>query len=83
MTAADTRRSITASSGGPLVGCAKVEESDEVLLITQNGMVIRTPVEALREMGRATQGVRLINLKAGDTVSAVEIIPSDGEGGLL
>jgi DNA gyrase subunit A len=67
---------------GPLVGCAKVLEGDEVLVITQNGMVIRTPSDSLREMGRATQGVRLINLKPGDTVSAIEVISGEQDDAL-
>jgi DNA gyrase subunit A len=68
---------------GPLVGCAKVVDGDELLIITEGGMIIRTEANQLREMGRATQGVRLINLKDGDKVVAIEVINSESGETLL
>ena len=67
---------------GPLVAAAKVTDFDELMIITENGMIIRTKVGQISSLGRATQGVRLINLNGKDTVSAVEVIPmEEGDGG--
>jgi DNA gyrase subunit A len=51
---------------GPVVAALEVVPEDEVMLITRGGMIIRTPVEGISEIGRNTQGVRLINLEEGD-----------------
>jgi DNA gyrase subunit A len=56
---------------GPVVGIKSVSDADQLLLITQSGMLIRIKVRDIRETGRAAQGVRLINLDAGDRVVAV------------
>jgi DNA gyrase subunit A len=48
-----------------------VQEGDEVLLITQQGMIIRMQTNDLRAIGRATQGVRLIDIEADDKVVSV------------
>jgi len=44
---------------------------------TKKGIVIRTPITNIRIMGRATQGVRIINLKEGDKVSDLTTVPTD------
>ena len=49
-----------------------VEESDRLLISTTNGIVIRQPVSEIRRIGRATEGVRLIRLEAGDQVATIE-----------
>ena len=59
---------IDESSRGVLVGAIVVNESDEILAITSSGSVIRTDVEQVRETGRDTMGVRLVNLDGGITV---------------
>ena len=59
---------IDESSRGVLVGAIVVNESDEILAITSSGSVIRTNVEQVRETGRDTMGVRLVNLDDGITV---------------
>ena len=59
---------IDESSRGVLVGAIVVNESDEILAITSSGSVIRTDVEQVRETGRDTMGVRLVNLDDGITV---------------
>ena len=59
---------IDESSRGILVGAIVVNESDEILAITSSGSVIRTDVEQVRETGRDTMGVRLVNLDDGITV---------------
>ncbi|MDP7321946.1 MAG: DNA gyrase subunit A [Bacteriovoracaceae bacterium] len=57
-----------------------VEESDDLMIITNNGQVIRTKISGISLLGRNTQGVRLINLKEGESVVAVEkIADSDDE----
>jgi DNA gyrase subunit A len=64
---------------GPVVGAAKVEDDDELLIITGAGMIIRTEVKDINVLGRATQGVKLINLRENDTVGAIEVIPGEPE----
>jgi DNA gyrase subunit A len=59
---------IDENSRGVLVGAIVVSESDEILAITSSGSVIRTDVEQVRETGRDTMGVRLVNLDDGITV---------------
>src|SRR5690606_4746140 len=50
----------TSARNGPLVAARLVSERDEIILITSGGVLIRTRVQEIREMGRNTQGVRLI-----------------------
>jgi DNA gyrase subunit A len=61
----------TSDRNGQVVGIAYVQENDEVLLITQQGMIIRMPTNDVRAIGRATQGVRLIEVEEGDRVVSV------------
>ncbi|MFQ6133361.1 MAG: DNA gyrase subunit A [Armatimonadota bacterium] len=56
---------------GPLVGVQVVEEEDEVMALSSEGVLIRMPVEGIRQTGRATQGVKLVSLPAKATVRAV------------
>jgi DNA gyrase subunit A len=56
---------------GPVAGIKSVTDADQLLLITQSGMLIRIKVKDIRETGRAAQGVRLIHLEEGDRVVAV------------
>jgi DNA gyrase subunit A len=57
---------------GMLVAATLVKESDEIMLITTGGVLIRTRVSEIREMSRATQGVRLINLDEGEKLCGLE-----------
>jgi DNA gyrase subunit A len=57
---------------GQVVGAALVRDDDEVMLISTGGVLIRTPVRSIREMGRSTQGVRLINLGEGEKLAGLE-----------
>ncbi|WP_018606365.1 DNA gyrase subunit A [Uliginosibacterium gangwonense] len=67
---------------GKLVGAVLVDPTDQVMLISDNGVLIRTPVADIRELGRSTQGVTLINLDAGSKLSSiVKIIDSEDENG--
>ncbi|HHU93596.1 MAG TPA: DNA gyrase subunit A [Alcaligenaceae bacterium] len=56
---------------GSLVGAVLVDESDEIMLITNAGVLVRTRVEEIREMGRATQGVTLISVDDNTQLSGV------------
>src|SRR6185295_14592891 len=56
---------------GPVVGIKSVTDADQLLLITQSGMLIRIKVKDIRETGRAAQGVRLIQVEGEDRVVAV------------
>jgi DNA gyrase subunit A len=70
---------------GPLVGVKEVVEQDELMIVTTGGIIIRFPVKGVRIMGRATQGVRLINLEEGHRVGDVARVVlenGDQEAGL-
>ena len=62
---------------GPVVGVSSVTESDHLLLITEQGILIRIAVSDVRETGRATMGVKLIDLAEGDRVVAVAKLAAD------
>ena len=67
------------AKNGVVVGAKSVSEDDEVMSVTQKGMTVRCPVKDIRKTGRATQGVRLINLDKGDVVSCVTKIAAKEE----
>jgi DNA gyrase subunit A len=60
---------------GPVVNIAQVHEDEEVLVITEQGKILRTPGNDIRTAGRATQGVRLMDLEGGDRVVSVALVP--------
>ena len=64
---------------GNLVAMLEVKDSDDLIIITSNGIVNRQHVEDIRVMGRATSGVRLIRLEEGDRVSAVARVPKEDD----
>lgn len=65
---------------GNLLAMKEVNDNDELVIITNKGMVIRQGIKQLRTMGRATQGVRLISLKEGDTIADIaRVVPEDEE----
>lgn len=68
--------SITDKTGG-LVAIKSVSDTDDLMIINKSGIAIRMSVEDLRVMGRATQGVRLINLKDKDSIAAVAKVMKD------
>ncbi|MEY8019993.1 DNA gyrase subunit A [Muriicola sp. SD30] len=68
--------SITDKTGG-LVAIKNVCDSDDLMIINKSGIAIRMSVDDLRTMGRATQGVRLINLKDNDSIAAVAKVMKD------
>lgn len=76
---------------GNLIAIKCVTDEDDLMIINKSGIVIRLAVKDLRVMGRATQGVRLINLRNGDSIAAVtrvehnedEIDQIDEEGNII
>ncbi|MCM4157387.1 DNA gyrase subunit A [Gramella sp. AN32] len=62
---------------GQLVAIKNVSDDDDLMIINKSGIVIRMAVEDLRVMGRATQGVKLINLKGNDAIAAVAKVLHD------
>ena len=70
----------TSERNGRVVAATLVHESDEIMLITTGGVLIRTRVSEIRSMGRATQGVTLIALDAGTTLSGLQrVVETDAE----
>jgi len=67
----------TTQRNGQVVGLKTVTDEDELMMITVNGMMLRTPIAGVRVIGRATQGVRLIRPQQGDKVVAVARIAKD------
>jgi len=68
----------TSDRNGPVVGIAQVTSDDEVMLITDGGKVLRARVDGISTMGRATQGVRVMNLNPGEQlVSMARLAESD------
>ncbi|MGB0773401.1 MAG: DNA gyrase subunit A [Flavobacteriaceae bacterium] len=70
--------SITEKTGS-LVSIKNVSDSDDLMIINKSGIAIRMEVESLRVMGRATQGVRLINLRENDSIAAVAKVLKDDD----
>jgi DNA gyrase subunit A len=72
----------TNERNGKVVAATLVRPDDEIMLITTGGVLIRTRVAEIREMGRATQGVTLIALDEGTRLSGLQrIVESDAENG--
>ena len=69
----------TSERNGRLVAACLVEENAEIMLISTNGVLIRTRVSDIRELGRATQGVTLINLDEGSVLAGVELVAESDE----
>ncbi|GFR80792.1 DNA gyrase subunit A [Elysia marginata] len=70
--------SITPKTGN-LVAVKNVSDTDDLMIINKSGLTIRVPVESLRMMGRATQGVKLINIKENDSIAAVAKVMKEDE----
>ncbi len=62
---------------GSLIALIDVDDSDDLMITNQSGVMIRMPVRDLRVMGRNTQGVKLINLKGNDRISSIMKVPAD------
>ena len=68
---------------GPLISILNVTDDDDLMIINRSGITIRTGVEELRVMGRATQGVRLITLRGDDQIASVCRVPKSDDEDLL
>jgi DNA gyrase subunit A len=64
---------------GKLISINSVTDADDLMIINKSGLTIRMAVEDLRVMGRATQGVKLINIKGNDSIAAVTKVMKDDE----
>src|SRR5262249_306263 len=75
----------TSERNGKVVGAVLADDNDEVMLISTGGVLIRTSVAQIREMGRSTQGVTLIALGEGEKLAGLERIEGrdlgNGTGG--
>ena len=65
---------------GPLVASFPVEKSDQIMLVTNAGKLIRVPIDDVRIAGRNTQGVRIFKTEESEKVVSVERVPEDGNG---
>ena len=64
---------------GPLVAHKIVNNDSDLMIITESGMLIRLPIEQISQLGRVTQGVKLINLRENQFVSTVSVVSKDEE----
>jgi DNA gyrase subunit A len=64
---------------GVVVGIAQVHDNEELLVITQQGKILRTPANEIRTIGRATQGVRVMDLDGEDIVVSVALVEKEEE----
>ena len=65
---------ITSDRNGKVVACKSVDESQDIMLISKNGITIRTPASGISVIGRNTQGVRLMSFKGADKVVACTLV---------
>jgi DNA gyrase subunit A len=68
---------------GNLVAIKNVTESDDLMIINRSGLIIRMTVSNIRVAGRATQGVKLINIKDGDAIAAVSAVANAEDGDII
>ena len=64
---------------GPITAFKTVDNTKDLIIITNEGIIIRLAVDKISEMSRVTQGVRLINLREGQKVSSISIVDADNE----
>jgi DNA gyrase subunit A len=64
---------------GQLISIKSVNDASDLMIITQSGLTIRMSISSLRILGRTAQGVRLINLKEGDQIASITIVPAAEE----
>lgn len=64
---------------GKLIAIKNVTENDDLMIIEKSGLTIRMAVSDIRVAGRATQGVKLINIKNGDSIAAISTVEKNGE----
>ncbi len=64
---------------GKLIAIKNVTENDDLMIIEKSGLTIRMAVSDIRVAGRATQGVKLINIKSGDSIAAISTVEKNGD----
>ena len=64
---------------GALVAIKNVSDDDDLMIINRSGMTIRMPVSTIRVAGRATQGVKLVSIREGDSIAAVSVVAHSDE----
>jgi len=69
----------TEGRNGPVVAVRSVKEGDEMMLISRDGMIVRSPAADVSRIGRNTMGVRVMQLREGDSVMSVAMV-ADGDG---
>ena len=62
---------------GKIIGFKSITNDKDLIIITNNGIIIRIPIDSVSEMGRVTQGVKLINIKNDNTVASISIIEKE------
>ena len=67
---------------GPIVAMRCIKEADDILLMSENGVIIRTQLDEIRETGRSTQGVTVMNLTDGDTVVGLALMDVEEEAAM-
>jgi len=70
----------TTTKTGRVVAILSVREDSDLMIVSQNGKIIRIESSTIRQAGRSTQGVRLVNLDEGDKVAAASLIPDSEPG---
>ena len=76
-----TAHGLGGRAGNRLAAAFPVEDSDELLMVTSGGQMIRTPVGQVRVVGRSSQGVTIFRTADGEKVVSVERLPDSGNGG--
>ncbi|MEK6963332.1 MAG: DNA gyrase subunit A [Nanoarchaeota archaeon] len=71
------RNILCTDKNGKVVSVGTVEESDEIIIVSKNGIIIRVPVNSISVIGRNTQGVRIMKMHEGDSVKAVAKIMTE------
>ena len=70
----------TTARNGPVIGLCRVDDDDELLMMTARGKLQRVAAAEVSVVGRNTQGVRIMNLDAADTLVAVKRVPKEDNG---
>jgi DNA gyrase subunit A len=69
----------TEGRNGPVVAVRNVKEGDEMMLISRDGMIVRSPASDVSRIGRNTMGVRVMQLREGDAVMSVAMVADSDE----
>ena len=64
---------------GRIAAIKRFEENNDLMIITNNGIIIRIPLDQISQLGRVTQGTRLINLKDNQIVSTISLVLNEPE----